>query len=68
MLGKILTIIIVFLLIYLVFFKRLRKKDNTSNKEIENFVECEKCGTFIATKEAVLSGGKFICNECIKAK
>ncbi|MGG7048754.1 MULTISPECIES: PP0621 family protein [unclassified Campylobacter] len=65
MLGKILTLIIVGVIIYVVFFKILRKKDET-NKEIENFVECEKCGTFVATKDAVLSGGKFICRECIK--
>ncbi|CAD7288494.1 PP0621 family protein [Campylobacter suis] len=65
MLGKFLTLIIVGVVIYVVFFKILRKKDGT-NKEIENFVECEKCGTFVASKEAVLSNGKFICRECIK--
>lgn len=66
MLGKILTLIIVVIVIYIVFFKVLRKKNGNDNKEIENFVECDKCGTFVATKDAVLSSGKFVCRECIK--
>ncbi|MBE3022394.1 hypothetical protein CCAL13119_05840 [Campylobacter sp. RM13119] len=67
MLGKIITLIIVFAVIYLVFFKMLRKKDS-GNKEIENFVECDKCGTFVDMKSAVLSNGRYVCRDCIKAR
>ncbi|WP_169763414.1 PP0621 family protein [Campylobacter mucosalis] len=66
MIGKILTLIIVCAVIYLVFFKMLRKKNN-QNKEIENFIECEKCGTFVPLKDTILSSGKHICRDCIRS-
>lgn len=65
MVTKILALAVVLLLVYIVFFKN-RKKDATETKEIENFVECKKCGTFVEVKEAVLSSGKYICKDCIK--
>ncbi|WP_082198635.1 hypothetical protein [Campylobacter mucosalis] len=59
MIGKILTLMIVCAVIYLVFFKMLRKKNN-QNKEIENFIECEKCGTFVPLKDTILSSEAYL--------
>lgn len=64
MVTKILTLIIVLLLIYIAFFKNRKKQDDT--KQVQNFVQCEKCDTFVEAKEAVLSSGKYICKDCIK--
>lgn len=65
MVTKILALAVVLLLVYIVFFKN-RKKDASDTKEIENFVECKECGTFVEVKEAVLSSGKYICKDCIE--
>ncbi|CAD7287780.1 hypothetical protein LMG7974_00663 [Campylobacter majalis] len=63
MLGKILTLVVILLIIYIVFFKS-RKKDE--QRDVQSFVQCDKCGTFISLDEAILSSGKYICKECIK--
>ncbi|MCD8213747.1 MAG: hypothetical protein LUC34_06855 [Campylobacter sp.] len=60
--SKILVFLAILLIIYIVFFKLKKRGD----KDAQNFVECDKCGTFIDIKEAVLSGGKYICKDCIK--
>ena len=65
MLFKILAFLAVLILIYMAFFKK-RKKSNDNSKEIENFVECDECGTFVEVKEAVLKSGKYVCDECVK--
>lgn len=70
MLFKILAFLAVLILIYIVFFKNGRKirTKNENVKEIENFVECDKCGTFVEVKEAILSNAKYICKDCVKER
>ena len=69
MLFKILAFLAVLIAIYLIFFKtRVKRGVKKEDKDAENFVECKKCGTFIEAKDAVISGGGYICEDCIKDK
>ena len=73
MLFKILVFLAVLIAIYLIFFKTFLKRGvkvctKKEEKEAQNFVECKKCGTFIEAKDAVISGGGYICEDCIKDK
>jgi len=72
MLFKILAFFAVLIAIYMIFFKtRIKRGVKGAKKEDEdaqNFVECKKCGTFVEAKQSVLSGGKYVCKECIKEK
>lgn len=67
MLGKLLMLILVVAFIYLFIIPSFRKSSkNDDKKEVQNFIECDKCGTYIDIKEATLSGGKYICNDCLR--
>jgi|GEM_PF-136625 len=73
MLFKILVFLAVLIAIYLIFFKTRVKRGvkggaKKEDKEAENFVECKKCGTFIEAKDAVISGGGYVCPECMQSK
>ena len=73
MLFKILAFLAVLIAIYMIFFKtRVKRGVNgvtkKEDKEAQNFVECKKCGTFIEAKNAVISGGGYVCEDCIKDK
>ncbi len=69
MLFKILAFLAVLIAIYLIFFKtRVKRGVKKEDKEAENFVECKKCGTFIEAKDAVISGGGYVCRECMQSK
>ncbi len=67
MLLKLLVFIaVIAALVYFFWIKPKKDAKNAANKDAENFVECEKCGTFISVKDAVLSEGKYVCKECLK--
>jgi hypothetical protein len=66
MLFKILIFSVIILAIYIVFFKNKVKKNVSKN--IENFVECKKCETFVDIKDAIISSSGYICSECVKDK
>ena len=69
MLFKILVFLAVLIAIYLIFFKtRVKRGVKKEDKEAENFVECKKCGTFIEAKDAVISGGGYVCQDCMQSK
>ena len=72
MLFKILVFLAVLIAIYLIFFKTRVKRGvkgaKNKDEDAQNFVECAKCGTFVEAKQSVLSGGKYVCKECIKEK
>ena len=69
MIFKILVFLAVLIAIYLIFFKtRVKRGAKKEDKEAENFVECKKCGTFIEAKDAVISGGGYVCRECMQSK
>ncbi|WP_170018638.1 PP0621 family protein [Campylobacter sp. RM16190] len=65
--AKILVFIVVLIVIYIFFFKSRKKHTKSKDvKEIENFVECSKCGTFVEVKEAILSSTKYVCKDCVR--
>ena len=71
MLLKILLIIGVIAAVYFFFIKKstpLTKERHENKKrkdDEETMVECETCGTYISTNEAIVSSGKFYCStEC----
>lgn len=69
MLFKILAFLAVLIAIYLIFFKtRVKGGAKKEDKDAENFVECKKCGTFIEAKDAVISGGGYVCRDCMQSK
>ena len=71
---KLLLIIGVIAAVYFLFFKKSapltkERSDPKEDKEEENtMVACETCGTYISTKEAVVSSGKFYCSEQCRDK
>lgn len=69
---KLLILAIVIYLIYNFFVKEKpiknqqtdRKKDQKKEDE-DLMVECEKCKTYVSSKEAIIKNGKFYCSkEC----
>lgn len=72
MIFKALAIIFVLFLVYIIFFKKNREKDIIKKKDIkyeDEMVECPTCGTYISTKESILSNGKHYCSkECLTKK
>ena len=73
MLFKILAFLAVLIAIYMIFFKTRVKRDvkggeKKEDENAQNFVECKKCGTFIEAKDAVISGGGYVCRDCIQSK
>lgn len=76
MIFKILAVAAVLFLVYIVFFKKNREKDNEiinerkrakKNQDIQDeMVECPTCKTYISKDEAILSNAKFYCSkECL---
>lgn len=79
MIFKILAVAAVLFLVYIVFFKKNREKDNEiinekrrakKNQDIQDeMVECPTCKTYISKDEAILSNAKFYCSkECLNNK
>ena len=73
MLIKILLLGIIIFGIYYFFIKQKPTITNNSKKEADKkeaddiLVECQKCGTFVSTKEAIIKDGKYYCSkECAK--
>ena len=50
------------------FFIKQKPLPNQSNKKDEDvLVECDKCGTYVSTKDAIIKNGKYYCSkECAK--
>jgi uncharacterized protein len=64
MLFKILLLAAVIGGIYYFFIK----KRPQISKDSEIMVECNKCGTFVSNKEAIIKDGKYYCSkECANA-
>ncbi|MGB5793889.1 PP0621 family protein [Poseidonibacter sp.] len=79
MIFKILAVAAVLFLVYIVFFKKNREKDNEiinekrrakKDQDIQDeMVECPTCKTYISKDEAILSSAKFYCSkECLNNK
>jgi len=72
MLLKILLLGVIIFGIYYFFIKQkptiTNSKKEADKKEADDIlVECQKCGTFVSTKEAIIKDGKYYCSkECAK--
>jgi len=70
---KWLLIVLLILAVYYFFRKMSVKKEENQNfkkhnKNEEIMLECKKCGTYISSKEAIISNGKYYCSkECLEA-
>ncbi|WP_024791916.1 PP0621 family protein [Lebetimonas sp. JS138] len=59
--GKIIVFLIIIGVVYYMFRPNKKiKKDNDENE----FVQCEKCKTFVLKKDAKFKNGKYYCREC----
>jgi len=58
--GKIILLILIGVLIYF-FFIKSKKEINEDENE---FMQCEKCKTFVLKKEMKEKNGKLLCKEC----
>ncbi|WP_121626681.1 PP0621 family protein [Poseidonibacter antarcticus] len=72
MILKTIAILVVLFIVYILFFKKNREKDIVKKKDIkyeDEMVECPTCGTYISTKESILSNGKYYCSkDCLENK
>jgi len=62
--GKIILFIIIGVAIYF-FFIKSREITNKEKESNENeFVQCDRCGTFVLKKEMKEKNGKLLCKDC----
>jgi len=60
--GKIILLILIGVAIYFFFIK---SREVTKKTDDENeFVQCDKCGTFVLKKEMKEQNGKLLCKGC----
>ena len=70
MLLRIILVIGVIAAVYFFFIKKStpltkERHDKKKHDADDTMVECESCSTYISTKEALVSSGKFYCStEC----
>jgi uncharacterized protein len=60
--GKIILLLLIGYGFYYFFIKE--KDENKKEDEENEFVQCEKCGTFVLKKEMKEKNGKLLCKEC----
>ncbi|MBN2896638.1 MAG: hypothetical protein JXK05_12195 [Campylobacterales bacterium] len=66
MLLKILLLIAVLFTVYWLFFKK-KPLSKHSNESSDEMIACAHCGTFVSTRDALLSGGRYYCSrECME--
>lgn len=58
--GKLIFLILICILVYFLIVPKFRKKE----PKIDEFVECQKCKTFINKQEAIIKDEKFYCKDC----
>lgn len=70
MLIKGLLLLGVLFIIYIAFFKKSNRVENTSRKKTKKpvskgdvMIECEECETFVSEDEAIIKDGKFYCSK-----
>lgn len=76
MVVKMIALVLVIYLIYILFFRAKRGENiradrakRSSIEKSETMMECQKCSTFISTKEAFIRDGKYYCSkECMEDK
>lgn len=66
MLLKILLLIAVLFAVYWFFFKK-KPLSSPPKEPSDEMVECARCGTFVSTRDALLSNGGYYCSrECLE--
>lgn len=65
MIGKFVTFIIIFIIVYFMLVSKFRKK--TKKNKIINLKKCFKCGTFFDEEEMVKLENKYLCKRCFNA-
>lgn len=70
MLMKGLLLAGVLFIIYIAFFKKPNKVENSSRKKSKKetpkgdvMMECKKCETFVSEDEAIIKDGQFYCSK-----
>ncbi|CAM2865257.1 PP0621 family protein [Helicobacter burdigaliensis] len=65
-----LVVILLIVAVYYLFIRKPKTKEkakNTHKKPEEIMVECEKCGVYVSSKEAIIKDGAYFCShECAK--
>jgi len=61
--GKLILLIIIGIIIYFFFIKSKELKNEKTDENTE-FMQCEKCGTFVLKKEMKEKNGKLLCKDC----
>jgi uncharacterized protein len=62
--GKLIFLLIIIAIIYYFFKKSQISTINNKSSDENEFVQCEKCKTFILKKEAIKKNEKYYCKEC----
>jgi formylmethanofuran dehydrogenase subunit E len=61
--GKLILLILIGISVYYLFIKSKPEEKTLDNEENE-FIACDKCGTFVLKKEMKEKDGKLLCKEC----
>lgn len=59
---KLIIFAIIIISIYYMVVSKFRSK--STDNSAENFIQCDKCRTFISANETILKNGKHICKDC----
>jgi uncharacterized protein len=62
--GKIIVFLIIIAIIYFLFIKTNKKEIKKTEENENEFVQCEKCKTFVLKKDCIQKNGKYYCKEC----
>jgi uncharacterized protein len=75
MILKALLVLVGGYIIYLLFFKKKHKDENSTSRNksdkmiSDDMIECQGCKTFVSLNEAIVSNGKFYCSkDCLISK
>ena len=71
---KWLLVIGVILAIYYLFIKKSspsvqssQKNESKKSEEVDEMVECSRCGVYVEIEEAIVSNGRYYCSkECLR--
>ena len=59
--SKLILLLLIIAGIYFFFIKSRKKKTEENENE---FIQCDKCSTFVLKKDTILIDNKILCKEC----
>ncbi|MBE0492458.1 MAG: Prokaryotic metallothionein [Sulfurospirillum sp.] len=73
MVFKILILAAILFGLYFIFFRKTSEPRSSQKKEqkrnSDEMLECNECGTFVSSREAIIKDGQFFCSkECAKLR